>query len=63
MKEIKIFQKGMKLMTVQEWIDELNKVKNKNTEVKFVSNQTLEDMITVDRIESYDSYEIYLEIE
>lgn len=50
-------------MTVQEWIDELNKVKNKNTEVKFVSNQTLEDMITVDRIESYDSYEIYLEIE
>lgn len=48
-------------MTVQEWIDELNKVKNKNTEVKFVSNQTLEDMITVDRIESYDSYEIYLE--
>ena len=50
-------------MTVQEWIDELNKVKNKNTEVKFVSNQTLEDMVTVDRIESYDSYEIYLEYE
>ena len=50
-------------MTVQEWIDELNKVKNKNTEVKFISNQTLEDMVTVDRIESYDSYEIYLEYE
>ena len=50
-------------MTVQEWIDELNKIKNKDIEIKFVSNQTLEDMVTVDRIESYDSYEIYLEYE
>lgn len=50
-------------MTVQELIDKLNKIENKNTEVKFVSNQTLEDYKVVDTIESFGSYEIYLEIE
>ena len=50
-------------MTVQELIDELNKIENKNDEVKFVSNQTLEDMVIVDRIEGYGSYDIYLEYE
>lgn len=50
-------------MTVQELIDKLEKIENKNTEVKFVSNQTLEDYKIVDMIESFGSYEIYLEIE
>ena len=50
-------------MTVQELINELNKINNKYLEVKFVSNKTLENMVIVDRIESYDSYDIYLEYE
>ena len=44
-------------MTVQELIDELKKIKNKYLEVKFISNKTLEDMVIVDRIENYDSYD------
>ena len=35
-------------MTVQELIDELNEVKNKDIEVKYISNQTLEDYVVVD---------------
>ena len=50
-------------MTVQEIIDELNKVKNKDIEVEFVSNQTLEDYVIVDRIETVHDYTVYLEIE
>jgi len=50
-------------MTVQELIDELNEIKNKDLEVKFVSNITLEEMIIVDRIECCDEYEFYLEYE
>lgn len=50
-------------MIVQKLIDELNKIENKNVDVKFVSNQTLEDYKIVDMIESFGSYEIYLEIE
>ena len=50
-------------MTVQELINKLNKIENKNVDVKFVSNQTLEDYKIVDMIESFGSYEIYLEIE
>jgi len=49
-------------MTVQEIIDELNKVKNKDIEVEFVSNQTLENYIIVDRIETAHEYTFYLEI-
>ena len=49
-------------MTVQEIIDELNKVKNKDIEVEFVSNQTLEDYVIVDRIETVHDYTVYLEI-
>ena len=60
--EIKIFQKGIKPMTVQELIDKLNKIKNKNVEVEFVSNQTLEDYKIVDMLEGFSSYDIYLEI-
>jgi len=50
-------------MTVQELIDELNKIENKNDAVKFVSNQTLENYIIVDRIETAHEYTFYLEIE
>lgn len=50
-------------MTVQELIDKLSKIENKNVEVKFVSNQTLEDYKIVDILEGFGSYEIYLEIE
>ena len=50
-------------MTVQELIDKLSKIENKNVDVKFVSNQTLEDYKIVDIIKGFDSYEIYLEIE
>ena len=50
-------------MTVQELIDKLNKIKNKNVEVEFVSNQTLEDYKIVDMLEGFSSYDIYLEIE
>ena len=48
-------------MTVQEWIDELNKIKNKNAEVKFIADKIVEDMVAVDRIECCDSYDIWLE--
>lgn len=48
-------------MIVQEMIDELNEIKNKDLEVKFISNITMEEMIIVDRIEICDSYDIYLE--
>ena len=50
-------------MTVQELIDELNKIENKNIDIEFVSNQTLEDYKIVNMIETFGSYEIYLEIE
>jgi len=50
-------------MTVQNLIDELNKIENKNIDIKFTSNQTLEDMTIVDMLEGFDSYDIYLEIE
>ena len=50
-------------MTVQELIDELNEVEDKSLDIKFTSNQTLEDMTIVDMLEGFDSYDIYLEIE
>lgn len=50
-------------MTVQELIDKLNKIENKNVDVKFVSNQTLEDYKIVDMLEGFGSYDIYLEID
>jgi len=59
---VKIFQKGIKPMTVQELIDKLSKIEDKNTEVEFVSNQTLEDYKIVDMLEGFGSYDIYLEI-
>lgn len=48
-------------MTVQELIGKLSDVIDKNLEVKFVSNQTLEDLVVVDIIP--DAYEctVYLE--
>lgn len=49
-------------MTVQELIDKLNEVKNKDIEVSYVSNQTLEDYAVVDRIETAHDYTVYLEI-
>jgi len=60
---VKIFQKGIKPMTVQELIDKLSKIEDKNIEVKFVSNQTLEDYKIVDILEGFGSYDIYLEYE
>ena len=48
-------------MTVQELIDELNEVKNKDIEVKYISNQTLEDYVVVDTIETVNEYTVYLE--
>lgn len=50
-------------MTVQELIDKLSKIEDKNIEVKFVSNQTLEDYKIVDILEGFGSYDIYLEYE
>ena len=50
-------------MTVQEWIDELNKIKNKDAKVKFIADQIVEDMVVVDRIECCDTYDIWLEFE
>ena len=50
-------------MTVQEWIDELNEIKNKDAEVKFIADKIVEDMVVVDRIECCDSYDIWLEFE
>jgi len=49
-------------MTVAELIDELNEVKNKDIEVLYISNQTLEDYVIVDRIETVHDYIVYLEI-
>jgi len=63
MKEIKIFQKGIKLMTVQELIDKLNEVEDKSLDIKFTSNQTLEDYKIVDVVEDIHDYRFYLEIE
>lgn len=50
-------------MTVQELIDELNEVEDKSLDIKFTSNQTLEDYNIVDMLEGFGSYDIYLEIE
>lgn len=48
-------------MTVQELIDELNEIKNKDIEVKYISNQTLEYYVVVDTIETVNEYIVYLE--
>lgn len=48
-------------MTVKELIDELNEIKNKDIEVKYISNQTLEDYVVVDTIETVNEYIVYLE--
>lgn len=50
-------------MTVQEWIDELNEIKNKDSEVKFIADKIVEYMVVVDRIEGCDSYDIWLEFD
>jgi len=50
-------------MTIQEVIDKLNKIDDKNLELKLISNQTLEDYKIVDMLEGFGSYDIYLEME
>lgn len=50
-------------MTVQDVIDELNKIKDKSKEVRLISNITLDDYVIVDRIEDAYEYTIYLEMD
>ena len=50
-------------MTVQELIDKLNEVEDKSLDIKFTSNQTLEDYKIVDVVEDIHDYRFYLEIE
>lgn len=48
-------------MTVQDMIDKLNQVNNKDSEITFVSNQTMDEIIIVDEIECISEYIFYLE--
>lgn len=48
-------------MTVQDMIDKLNKIEDKNLEIKFISNQTMEEIIIVDELEDIDDYTFCLE--
>lgn len=48
-------------MTVQDMIDKLNQVNNKDLKITFVSNQTMDEIIIVDEIECTDDYTFYLE--
>lgn len=50
-------------MTVQELINELNEVEDKSLNIKFTSNQTLEDYEIVDVVKDIHDYTFYLEIE
>lgn len=50
-------------MTVQELIDKLSKIEDKSLDIKFTSNQTLEDYNIVDVVEDIHDYRFYLEIE
>lgn len=48
-------------MTVQDMIDKLKQINNKDLEIKFVSNQTMEEIIIVDELEDIDDYTFCLE--
>ena len=48
-------------MTIQDMIDKLNTIENKNLEIKFISNITMEEMIIVDELECIDDYTFCLE--
>ena len=50
-------------MTIQEVINKLNEIDDKNLELKLISNQTMEDYIVVDMIRDRNSLTFYLEIE
>ena len=43
-------------MTVQDMIDKLNQINNKDLEIKFISNNTMEEIIIVDELECVDEY-------
>lgn len=48
-------------MTVQDMIDKLKQINNKDLEIKFVSNQTMEEIIIVDELEDINDYTFCLE--
>ena len=48
-------------MTVQDMIDKLNQINNKDLEIKFVSNDTMEEIIIVDELEDIYEYTFCLE--
>ena len=48
-------------MTVQDMIDKLNEIEDKNLEIQFVSNQTMEEIIIVDELSDINNYIFCLE--
>ena len=50
-------------MTVQDVINELNNIKDKSKEVRFINNDTLEDLVIMDTGEDDYEYTVYLEID